>query len=261
MKQRVISGVIAIILLVALLVIGGIPFYIGIALISLQAYREMINLKSFSNVPFLIKIFGAILTLLLVISAAYNNSFLFGLSYKALAVLAIVTITPSVIIKEYKVMDAIMLFGAITFISLAFSCFIIVVCQSKLLFTYLILITIITDTFAMLFGMLIGKHKLIPRVSPNKTIEGSVGGSLLATIIAVIFYANLIGNVKLYVIIPITLIFSIIGQFGDLIFSLIKRENDIKDFSNIIPGHGGILDRLDSIILVIIAYVLFFSMI
>ena len=261
MKQRIISGAIVIALLVAFLIIGGIPLCIGVSLISLQAYRELINLKTFKDVPFLIKIFGAILTLLLVVSSAYNNSLMFGLSYKALAVLALVTITPSVVIKDYKVMDSIMLFGAIIFISLAFSGIIIITSASKLMFTYLILITIITDTFAMLFGMLIGKHKLIPRVSPNKTIEGSVGGSLLATIIATIFYVNLIGNAKLYMIIPITLLFSVVGQFGDLIFSLIKRENEIKDYSNIIPGHGGILDRLDSIILVVIAYILFFSVI
>ncbi len=261
MKQKVISGIIAIIILVALLIIGGTPLYIGIVLLSLQAYRELINLKSFNSVPFLIKIFGAIVTLLLVVSSVYNNSLIFGLSYKALAVLTLVCICPTLFIKEYKIMDALMLFGGIIFISLGFSCLILTISYSRLMFTYLVLITIITDTFAMFFGMLIGKHKLIPRVSPNKTIEGSVYGSLLATVIAVIFYANLIGNAKLYLIIPITLLLSIIGQIGDLIFSLIKRENEIKDFSNVIPGHGGVLDRLDSIILVVIAFVLFFSVI
>lgn len=261
MKQRVISGIVAILLLVLLLVLGGIPLYIGVLLIGLQAYRELVNIKAFKEVPLLIKIFGAILTLVLIFTSCNNNSFLFGLSYKAAAVTALAIIPPSIFIKDYKIMDAIALFGGILFLGLAFSSFILIVNYSKLMFVYLITITILTDTFAMLFGMLIGKHKLIPSVSPKKTVEGSVGGSLIATVIATIFYVNLIGNAKLYVIIPITLLFSIVGQVGDLLFSKIKRENDIKDYSNIIPGHGGVLDRLDSIILVIIAYILFYTVI
>ena len=259
MKQRIISGIVAILLLVLLLVLGGIPMYIGVLLISLQAYRELVNLRVFKDVPLFLKILGAIITLVLIFTSFNDGSFLFGLSFKALSVLSLVIITPSIFVKEYKIMDSLLLYGCITFISLAFSCFVLVIDYSRLMFIYLIIITILTDTFAMVFGMLIGKHKLIPDVSPKKTVEGSIGGSLIATIIASIFYINLIGNVKFYAIIPITLLLSVVGQVGDLLFSKIKRENEIKDYSNIIPGHGGILDRLDSIILVVIAYVLFFT--
>ena len=122
------------------------------------------------------------------------------------------------------------------------------------------MITIITDTFAMFCGMLFGKHKLCPTISPKKSWEGSIGGSIIATGAACTFYHFLIGKVN-YKIIIITLVLSVIGQLGDLVFSRIKRDNDLKDYSNIIPGHGGILDRLDSIIFVVICYVLLHSFI
>jgi phosphatidate cytidylyltransferase len=121
-------------------------------------------------------------------------------------------------------------------------------------------ICIITDTFAMLTGMLIGKHKACPKISPKKTIEGCVGGSIIGTAVSTIFYVNLVGKFSVKLVL-ITLILTVIGQLGDLFFSKIKRENQIKDFSNIMPGHGGVLDRLDSLCFVIMAYMLFISFI
>ena len=112
----------------------------------------------------------------------------------------------------------------------------------------------------MLTGMFIGKHKLCPKISPKKTIEGSVGGSVIGTAVAVIFYSNLIGKFSIKLVL-ITLLLSVIGQLGDLFFSKIKRENNIKDFSNIMPGHGGVLDRIDSLTFVIMAYIVFISFI
>ena len=122
------------------------------------------------------------------------------------------------------------------------------------------MITILTDTFAYIGGRLFGKHKLIESVSPNKTIEGSVIGSFIGTILPTAFYVFMINPGESIVIaFIITLILSIIGQLGDLVFSSIKRYYDIKDYSNIMPGHGGILDRLDSIIFVIMGYIVILS--
>ena len=116
-----------------------------------------------------------------------------------------------------------------------------------------------TDTFAMLIGCLIGKHKLIPSVSPKKSIEGSVAGSIVGTAIASIYYVNVLeGGINILLLIVMSLVLSILGQIGDLFFSKVKRENEIKDFSNLMPGHGGVLDRFDSLLFIVYGYIIIF---
>ena len=115
----------------------------------------------------------------------------------------------------------------------------------------------ITDIFAYFVGTLFGKHKLIPKVSPKKTVEGSIGGTAFATLGAVL-YGFVVGLVtelvpNYLVLAAAGMILSVISQIGDLIASLIKREYGVKDYGNILPGHGGIMDRFDSIIAVSIA--------
>lgn len=112
----------------------------------------------------------------------------------------------------------------------------------------------VSDTFAYFTGMLLGKHKLIPSVSPKKTVEGSLGG-ILFCIIGCIVYGYIVkavtgGEIQFHIVFLalLGLIISIVSQIGDLIFSLIKRRYDIKDYGFIFPGHGGVLDRFDSVI-------------
>ncbi len=126
---------------------------------------------------------------------------------------------------------------------------------------YLVLCTMFTDIGAYLFGMLFGKHKLCPTISPKKTIEGAIGGSFTGTILGSIFlivFQNIlefdlfnISNeiINVIIIIVISLVLTIIGQIGDLIASKLKREYGIKDYGFIFPGHGGVMDRFDSLIL------------
>ena len=114
-----------------------------------------------------------------------------------------------------------------------------------------------SDTFALFVGSKIGRHKLCPSVSPNKTVEGSIVGTIMGTTLATVFYCLLIGNRSILLVIGLTLILSIFGQFGDLFFSSIKRNYKVKDFSNLIPGHGGILDRLDSLLFIILGFLLY----
>lgn len=117
------------------------------------------------------------------------------------------------------------------------------------LFTWMIfVITVVSDSMAYFTGKFFGKHKLIPSVSPNKTVEGSIG-AILFTVIACLLYGNVI-NLGTIELIGIGFFGSIISQCGDLIASKLKRYVGIKDFSNLIPQHGGVLDRLDSALLV-----------
>lgn len=122
---------------------------------------------------------------------------------------------------------------------------------------YLLLMVFIiafaSDSFAYFAGMFLGKHKLAPRLSPKKTIEGSAGG-FIGTIVCMLVYGVIMSANDCtvnYVIIAIYgYLGSLAGQLGDLAFSAIKRLHDVKDYSHIIPGHGGVLDRFDSMLFI-----------
>ncbi len=110
----------------------------------------------------------------------------------------------------------------------------------------------VSDTFAYLVGVMIGKHKLAPALSPKKSIEGAVGGIAGAAAVGALFgfyLDNKIGTLNLAVTLAIVgAAGSVISQVGDLAASAIKRNHDIKDYGKLIPGHGGIMDRFDSVI-------------
>lgn len=117
-----------------------------------------------------------------------------------------------------------------------------------------VIIAWLSDTMAYTFGMLFGKHKLIPSVSPKKTVEGAIGGVLGSVVFMLIFgfiCEFFCGKSVNYInIVILGVLGSILSQFGDLTASCIKREYNIKDYGNLLPGHGGILDRFDSVIVV-----------
>lgn len=110
----------------------------------------------------------------------------------------------------------------------------------------------VTDTFAYFCGRLFGRHKLIPSVSPNKTVEGSIGGSVFCSAACALYGYIMSGYVSglphFWYFAVLGLLVSVVSQIGDLIFSLIKRRYGIKDYGFVFPGHGGVLDRFDSII-------------
>lgn len=133
--------------------------------------------------------------------------------------------------------------------------------NGKILVWYALFAAWGTDTFAYFIGIKFGKHKL-SKISPKKSIEGAIGGTLSAAVLMVLYTVvmnNLynLGYSYIYVTI-VAIVLSIIGQIGDFAASSIKRYVDVKDYSNLIPGHGGMLDRIDSLIfLAPFAYVIF----
>ena len=120
--------------------------------------------------------------------------------------------------------------------------------MGKIYVWLIFIIAFATDTCAYFAGYAFGKHKLIPKVSPKKTIEGSIGGILGSTLICLAF--GYYFNIDLKVIVILGFLGSIVAQVGDLFASSVKRYVGIKDYGKLIPGHGGILDRFDSVILV-----------
>lgn len=156
----------------------------------------------------------------------------------------------------YTLFGIVYVIGCISFIALLRG-----LDNGKVLIWYAIISAWGTDTFAYLIGKKFGKHKL-SKISPKKSIEGAVAGTIGATVIALLYTLamNNIYNFEYsYIFILIsTIVLSIIGQIGDFAASSIKRYVNVKDYSNLIPGHGGMLDRIDSLMfLTPFAYILF----
>jgi len=118
-----------------------------------------------------------------------------------------------------------------------------------------VVLTWISDTFAYLGGILFGKHKLIPKLSPLKTVEGFITGIVFTVLAAFVFY-QLTNHTSLLNSLLAGFIISIASVFGDLFESLIKRQHKVKDSGKLLPGHGGILDRIDSFLIVFPTFVI-----
>lgn len=114
-----------------------------------------------------------------------------------------------------------------------------------------ILVAVTTDVGAYFAGSNFGKHKLAPALSPHKTIEGSIGGTLTTVVLLMVFSVLACGEIRWGVLMAYLVLGSAMGQFGDLSMSALKRIVGIKDYSHLLPGHGGVLDRFDSVLFIL----------
>ncbi len=256
MKIRLLSAFIMLLIVIPVYLIGGYIYAGVVAILSILAFKEILDLKkSHKEIPKVVSLLGVIATVYLVVGNYGANM----LNYRSVLIPLLLLLIPVLFYKnnKYNTDSALYLLGWVYLIGIGFNLIITLRNLNFNILIYLILIAIFTDTFAYIIGRLIGKHKLCPKISPHKTIEGFVGGLVGGSITALIAYHFLVTKITFPIII-ITMILSVIGQIGDLYFSKVKRENDIKDYSNLIPGHGGILDRLDSILFIVICYVIIF---
>ncbi len=265
MKIRIISAAVALAIVIPLFIIGGIPYSLGVMVVAMLALKEYLDMKETKKeLPMLIKLLAYLSIPLILLTITVEGASLMTIDFRILSGIFLVLLLPMVVFHErkiYSINDACYVTAGVLFIGFSMSYLITYYNLNRLLLIYLFLITSITDTYALFVGNLIGRNKLLEVVSPKKTWEGFIGGSLVGTFISVMFYKTFVNpNVVLSNLIVITLFLTIIGQLGDLFFSAIKRYYDKKDFSNIMPGHGGILDRLDSFIFVMLAFSLFITL-
>ncbi len=268
MKKRILGAIIILAVVLPILIKGGIFFALLSLILGLLAFKELYDIKykdGEKKIPFLLQLLSYLCVAFLIMNNYDSKEMLITLDYRVLSLFLITYILPVVIMdnqKKYNIEDAMYLLASSIFIGLAFNLLILIRNYSLLHILYLFIITVMTDTFALFTGMLVGKHPLAKKISPKKTIEGLVGGTIMGVFTACTFYLTVINpDINIAYLIIITLTLSLMGQLGDLVFSSIKRHYGKKDFSNLIPGHGGILDRFDSIIFVVITTILFIAVI
>ena len=254
MLQRIITGAFIAILMIVLVVFSGTwVFPVAMTLLTVIGTYEMLGCTG-ARKNFFISI-PAILAS--VASAVW--AYFFGYATCLAIIMLYLTVMLSLCVfydEKVKVNDVLSTFTATLYVMLCFAAFTTIRKLEDVGFYLFLLVFIaawITDTFAYFTGVFVGKHKLIPRISPKKTIEGSVGG-ILFCVLAFWVYGLILANcfdvkVNMPVLLVIGLVMSIISQIGDLIASAIKRNYGIKDYGSLFPGHGGILDRFDSIMI------------
>ena len=259
MKTRTISAILMLSVFIPVLYLGGIWFDIAVFILALLSLKEFIDMKETKKrLPIFVKLISYLFMTLLIATNIISENANLEIDFRILSAFFLTFLIPTVLYHDrskYSINDAYYLIGGIFFLSLSFVLLSIVRNVRLALIIYLFLITILTDTFAYLTGLLIGKHKMIESVSPKKTWEGSIGGTIMGVFVSTVFYLTIIDPyINIIKISLVGLFLSIIAQFGDLVFSSIKRYFGKKDFSNLIPGHGGVLDRLDSIIFVLLGF-------
>lgn len=265
MKQRVISALVAAMIFIPVFLIGGITFNLVFYVLTLIGLREFMKVREKERkFPDFIRLISYLLITLFYFQNTLSSNLDFNIDYRIISGLFLTLLLPVVLYhneKVYNVKDAFYILGGVLFLGYSMSLFSMYRELGLELIVFLFLITIITDSYAYFTGMLIGKNKLLEEVSPKKTWEGTIGGSLVGTFVCTVYYVTVINpNVSLFAITTTVLFLSLVGQFGDLFFSAIKRTYKVKDFSNIMPGHGGVLDRLDSIIFVMLAFTFFLKL-
>lgn len=249
--HRVLSALVGIPLLVWLLLLGGVPWLLSVGIVSAIGMGEMFNIveKTDRN-P--LRILGWISVLLIMIQNVLAPE------QPGLVIAIIISFHLLLMVFGYNKIHladiGISIFAILYvgwFMSHLYLLRIIPNGFSWVLFVFLA--NWATDTAAYFVGRAFGKHKLAPSVSPNKTIEGSLGGIVGGILVAIIFpqvAPNMPENAT-YPLLFLGILISILGQLGDLVESAMKRKANIKDSGKIIPGHGGILDRFDSILLTV----------
>lgn len=264
MKTRILTGLVALCILIPVLIFSDtFIFPIGLAVCCFISTFEILKCvgtlkKWWISIPFL-----AVAPLIILAVRPLKKIFeAFSFTQVTLPVLMIAMLyllAVMVFSKNHITIEDIAVSGFMSaYITAAFSSVLFLHDSAGGKYTYLLVFigAWVTDIFAYFCGMLFGKHKLIPEVSPKKTVEGSIGGTLFCGG-AFVLYGILIDRfvaeayrTNLLVLFAYGIVVAIVSQIGDLCMSAVKRHYGIKDFGKIFPGHGGMLDRFDSIIAV-----------
>lgn len=251
MKTRIISGIVMGAVVAAVLAVGllycSTVITVFVALLAISAVYELLHNAVGIKSKIALMVAAVYAALAVVCSELSLTALLFcGVLYFLFA--ACVALKNN---REFSLADTVSLCAMPPIIGFAFYCLASLILMKHGLYYLILLLNFssVCDMGAYFTGVTCGKHKLCPNVSPKKTVEGSVGG-IISSIIVTAVITLCFGKPMLLPML-LTVPLCITGMLGDLFASLIKRAVGIKDYGNLIPGHGGILDRVDSIIMIV----------
>lgn len=253
LQRRVIFGGMALAIFIPVLMIGGALLQIGMGLLAMLGVHELLQMKGLRSTTLegvLAMLAGFVLTIPL---ENYLKFLPIDGNVVAYSLVVFLLLGSTVLGKNYSFEDAAYPIAASFYVGIGFNALLDarVAGFDKVLLALFIVWA--TDSGAYLVGRRYGVRRLAPRVSPNKTVEGSLGGiasAVLVTFIFMLLDRNIAAPHHMFVMLLFTVFFSIAGQFGDLVESGIKRHFGVKDSGKFIPGHGGVLDRFDSMLFV-----------
>ena len=263
MKQRLITAALILGATIPLVLFSQyITYPIALSVLALIAVHEILRTLSLQK-KYSLAIPAYMLALAMPFSAyfAVENGTVYLLSLSAL-VFAFLMYTMAVgVFSKGRLGFSVIseLFVMVAYVVISFSSMALIRYFNMEIGLYILILVFVvswvTDSCAYIVGSLFGKHKLIPEVSPKKTVEGAIGGIVCATL-AFLLYGLIIDlfiekiEVNYIALLVFAPVLSVVSQLGDLFASLLKRQHGVKDYGNIFPGHGGVMDRFDSILAV-----------
>jgi phosphatidate cytidylyltransferase len=252
-RQRVLSALVGIPVVLAVTWQGDLPFFLFALFLGILALRELYNMCGVRDSKERVLGYVAHTVLFLLAYLYGTQALLIGLIFVFLAVNILWVLAFP---RDFKTLS-VLIWGKL-YITVMLSCFLwLRQAPDGFLLVAAVFVTVwASDTGAYLVGITLGKHRLIPAVSPKKSVEGAVGG-LISAAIAMALMGPMLGFGQLQAA-TMGVLLSIMGQVGDLAESALKRSAETKDSGNFLPGHGGVLDRLDSLLFVApLAWILF----
>lgn len=254
LQKRVIFGGVALAIFIPFLLKGGVPFQLFIGLLAMMATAELIRMHGLlpNSIEGLLAMLGSV-----VLTLPLENYVTFlptDGNYAAYAIVVLCLLASTVFnIRQYSYAEVAFPIASSFYVGIGFHHLILARMNGLDKVLFALFIVWATDIGAYMVGSRIGRHRLMPRVSPNKTLEGSLGGIVSALIVSTLFIwidKDVTSGYSLVTMLVLVVLFSIFAQLGDLVESAIKRRFGVKDSGRVIPGHGGILDRFDSLIFV-----------
>ena len=246
LKKRVITALLGILLLIAVVWFGTPWFTIFVAIWGLLAVFEFYRMAAVSKMP-LLTYFGLIWTLLFILSPHFRYDFLMPLLLTSAVVLSLICLLllPQ---KERAFTSWAWTMAGILYVGWLLSYFVALrgLDAGRDWVFFALFTTFGSDTAAFFGGRALGRHRLAPRISPGKTWEGAIAGVFGAIIVSLLF--TMLVPLSYGQAILLGLLVSVFGQLGDLVESLLKRNMGVKDSGKLLPGHGGFLDRIDSVV-------------